>query len=86
MNLAFSQGQAESLKLLNEFPTDLVLAKHGEAPFTAMETQPGWVKVYQDVTSRIFVRDTQPPSPAMQSLIAAGFVRPTDPPPYAFPG
>ena len=30
LNLAFSQGQAESLKLLNEFPTDLVLAKHGK--------------------------------------------------------
>jgi len=86
MNLAFSQGQAESLKLLNDFPTDLVLAKRGEAPFTAMENLPGWVKVYQDVTSKIFVRDTQPPSPPMQSLIAAGFIDPPDPPPYVFPG
>ena len=86
MNLAFSQGQTEGLKLLTDFPTDLVLTKYGEAPFTAMEHRPGWVKVHQDALSKIFVRDTQPPSPLMQSLIATGFIRSSDPPPTLFPG
>ncbi len=86
MNLAFSQGQLAGLILLTDFPTDLVLAKKGEAPFTAMEKRPGWVKVHQDAISKIFVRDTQPPSALMQNLITAGFVRSPDPPPYDFPG
>lgn len=51
----------------------------------AMEAHEGWVKIYQDDNSRIFVRRTDPPQPAHQKFIDRTLIYNSSPPSLAFP-
>lgn len=88
MNRAFAYGKPEGLALLNDFPTFLVLTKKFEAPHKLMESMPGWVKIYQDPISKLFIRsrDSAPDHPVWQRLGKNGIVHLDTPPPWPFPG
>jgi len=96
MNRAFAYGKPEGLELLRDFPTILVLTKKHEAPHTFMETIPGWVKIYQDPISKLFIRtqESAPDHPLWKRILenkrkrndGKAFVRLNHPPPWAFPG
>ncbi len=96
MNRAFSYGKPEGMALLTDYPSLLVLTKTYEAPHTFMETLPGWVKIYQDPISKLFIRTqaSAPDHPLWQRILenqkkrknGQRFVHLDDPPPWAFPG
>ena len=96
MNRAFAYGKPEGLALLRDFPTILVLTKEHEAPHNFMETIPGWVKIYQDPISKLFIRtqESAPDHPLWKRILenkrkrndGKAFVRLNHPPPWAFPG
>ncbi len=86
LNAAFATGRPEGDRLLTDFPTQFVLTGHHEAAHRAMEGKPGWVKIYQDPISKIFVRKTEPPSPELEKHRKGGLIDPTSPVPYEFPG
>ena len=86
LNQAFAEGRPEGQPLLTEFPTDYVLAGRHEAAFRAMEQRPGWVKIYQDPVSKIFVRKTDPPKPALKKFRNGELIDPREPASYEFPG
>ncbi|MCF8719159.1 hypothetical protein [Nitrospina gracilis] len=86
LNAAFATGRPEGKRLLTDFPTEFVLTGRHEAAHQAMESQPGWVKIYQDPISKIFVKETEPPSPALEKHQKGKLTDPTSPVPYEFPG
>jgi hypothetical protein len=88
MNRAFAYGKPEGLALLKDFPTILVLTKKNEAPHTFMETIPGWVKIYQDPISKLFIRtqESAPDHPVWKQINKKGIIHVNHPPPWAFPG
>jgi hypothetical protein len=51
---------------LSHYPHDIILTIMGNQ---AIESHKGWVKIYQDHHSRIFVRKTEPPNPIHQRFI-----------------
>jgi hypothetical protein len=96
MNNAFAYGKPEGLALLRNYPTILVLTKKNEAPHTFMEKAPGWVKIYQDPISKLFIRaqESAPDHPLWKRIVenrkkrgdSKPFIRLNTPPPWAFPG
>ncbi|MDH3257184.1 MAG: hypothetical protein OEM27_06170, partial [Nitrospinota bacterium] len=88
MNRAFAYGKPEGLTLLRDFPTILVLTKKKEAPHTFMETMPGWVKIYQDPISKLFIKSRKNAAnhPAWHQIHQNGIIHLNHPPPWAFPG
>jgi hypothetical protein len=88
MNRAFTHGKPEGLSLLNDFSTILVLTKRNEAPHTFMETMPGWVKIYQDPISKLFIKSREKAAnhPVWKHINQKGIINPSHPPPWAFPG
>jgi len=86
LNRAFAEGRPEGRALLTDFPTGFVLAGKHEAAFHVMEQQPGWVKIYQDPLSKIFVRETDPPQPALRKFRNGELIDPDAPATYEFPG
>ena len=96
MNRAFAYGKPEGMALLKDFPTILVLTKKKEAPHVFMEKMPGWVKIYQDPISKLFIRtqESAPDHPLWKRILESQrqrtdgkrFVNPGHPPPWAFPG
>ena len=88
MNRAFAYGKPEGLALLRDFPSIIVLTKKHEAPHTLMEKMPGWVKIYQDPISKLFIRkrENAPDHPAWKHMEQNGIIQPNHPPPWTFPG
>ena len=88
LNHAFAYGKPEGMGLLRDYPSILVLTKKNEAPHLFMEKMPGWVKIYQDPISKIFIRtqETAPDHPAWQHMKKNGIIHVNNPPPWAFPG
>jgi len=96
MNRDFAYGKKEGLALLRDFPTILVLTKKKEAPHTFMETMPGWIKIYQDPISKLFIRtqENAPDHPLWKRILenqrkrndGKRLLRLNHPPPWAFPG
>jgi hypothetical protein len=96
MNRAFAYGKPEGMALLRDFPTILVLTKRYEAPHTFMEKMPGWVKIYQDPISKLFIRtqESAPGHPLWKRILENQGKRSNGemlrhlnyPPPWAFPG
>lgn len=96
MNQAFAYGKPEGLALLKDFPTILVMTKKNEAPHTFMETMPGWMKIYQDPISKLFIRtqESAPNHPLWKRILGnqrkrndgKAFIHVNHPPPWAFPG
>jgi hypothetical protein len=96
MNNAFAMGKQEGLTLLLDFSTILVLTKRNEAPHIFMEKAPGWIKIYQDPISKLFIRTqaSAPDHPLWKRILedrrkrndGTAFVQPGHPPPWAFPG
>ena len=88
MNQAFAYGKPEGMGLLRDYPTILILTKKNEAPHVFMEKMPGWVKIYQDPISKIFIRtrETAPDHPAWQHMKKNGIIHVNEPPPWSFPG
>ena len=88
MSQAFARGKPEGMALLRDFPSILVLTKRNEAPHTLMEKMPGWVKIYQDPISKLFIRkqENAPDHPAWKRMSQHGIIQPKHPPPWAFPG
>jgi hypothetical protein len=96
MNRAFAYGKPEGLALLRDFPPLLVMTKRNEAPHTLMEKIPGWVKIYQDPISKLFIRtqESAPDHPLWKRILEKQkkrndgkvFVHLDTPPPWAFPG
>ena len=96
MNNAFAHGKPEGLPLLRDYPTILVMTKRGEAPHTLMESMPGWVKIYQDPISKLFIRtqESVPNHPLWKRILenqkkrgdGKPFIRLDTPPPWEFPG
>ena len=54
-NLRFMTGKGDWDALLDERPTDLALVRMGDAPYNLMLLKAGWVKVYEDQLSALFV-------------------------------
>jgi hypothetical protein len=94
LNRAFAYGKVEGLALLTDYPTILVMTKKYEAPHTLMENAPGWVKIYQDPISKLFIRtqESAPDHPLWKRMLerkrntGASLVHDNHPPPWAFPG
>lgn len=83
LNQAFALGQPEGMALLTDPRAQLVLTKKYEAPHTIMENHPGWQKIYQDPTAKLFIRldaNGTPPNNGKP------FIHPNEPPPWSFPG
>jgi hypothetical protein len=51
----------------------------------AIESHAGWVKIYQDHHSRIFIRKTEPPNSVHQKFIDRTLTYNNSPPSLAFP-
>jgi len=88
MNRAFAYGKAEGLSLLRDFPTTIVMTKLHEAPHTLMEKTPGWMKIYQDPISKLFIRkpDKATDHSMWKQITQNGIIHPEHPPPWEFPG
>ena len=96
INNAFAHGQAEGFALLNDWPTIMVMTKRNEAPHIFMEKAPGWIKIYQDPISKLFIRtqESAPDHPLWKRIIenqkkrgdGKPFIRLDTPPPWSFPG
>ena len=88
MNRAFAYGKPESIALLTDFPTTLVMTKKNEAPHTFMEKAPGWKKIYQDPISKLFIRtqENATDQSMWKQINRKGIIHLDHPPPWAFPG
>ena len=96
LNRDFALGKLEGLALLTDYPTILVMTKLNEAPHTFMEKVPGWVKIYQDPISKLFIRtlESAPDHPLWKRILenqknrngGKTFIGAGHPPPWAFPG
>ncbi len=62
-NFIFHRGMKQWEQMLPLYPHDIILTHHQNKD---LENRKDWVKVFQDGTSRIFIRVTDPPSPALQ--------------------
>ena len=84
--LAFSAGGKEWKALLEEYPTEIVLARKSDGTYRDLETNPNWVKIYEDPKSMIFVRKESPPGPLLQKHYNKELIQVDTPPPFVFPG
>lgn len=55
-NLNFMASQGDWRRLLREYPTDMVLVDRRSAAVQAMANEPGWMAVYADPISALFLR------------------------------
>ena len=81
-NMVFQKGWEGWKYYLDLYPHEII--------FTVLENQDleshkGWVKIYQDHNSRIFVRKTDPPHPAHKKFLDRTLVYNNSPPSLAFP-
>jgi len=86
LSQAFLMGYPEGNALLTDYPTDYVLTSIREPSHKAMESVSGWVKIYQDPVSKLFIRKTDPPHPVLEKFYNNELVQPAERPPYTFPG
>ena len=56
MNIRFMTGQGEWDTLLEQYPTDMALVRKVDATYNLLRCKPGWVLVYEDDISALFVR------------------------------
>ena len=83
---AFDSGQKEGKVLLEDYPTDLVVIRKSNPNRNTMEKETGWLKIYEDLTSRIYIRKALPPGPVEEKFLQKQLIDPKEPPPLAFPG
>jgi hypothetical protein len=76
-NLHFMRGERDWSTLLEAYPTDLALVRAGSPTHNLLRLQPGWIVVYEDPVSALFVRED---SPLRERLEAA------DPPDIPYDG
>jgi hypothetical protein len=81
-NMVFQNGWEGWKYYLDLYPHDIILTVLKNQ---ALESHEGWVKIYQDDNSRIFVRRTDPPQPAHQRFIDRTLIYNRSPPSLAFP-
>ena len=81
-NYIFHTGLKTWQIMLDLYPHEVILTKN-ENMF--LEQAPGWIKIYQDGTSRIFLKKTNPPSPALNKFYQNKLVYQNNPPSLDFP-
>ena len=81
-NKVFQAGWEGWEYYLNHYPHDIILTIMENQ---AIESHKGWVKIYQDHPSRIFVRKTEPPNPVHQRFIDHTLVYNNSLPSQVFP-
>lgn len=81
-NWNFASGRNAWDTLLQEYPTDLALVPTGTPVDNLLRLYPGWLLVYEDATSALFVNQASPIAQSLQRA-AAEFVAP--PPQRFFP-
>lgn len=80
---AVASAQNGFEKILDRYAPRLVITRAREPAHQAMEGARGWVKIYQDPVSKLFVRPEDP----LAGRFRAGTLRlPQEPPPDLFPG
>lgn len=81
-NMVFQQGWKGWQYYLDFYPHEIILTVNGNQ---AIESHKGWVKIYQDHHSRIFVRKTEPPNAVHQQFIDRTLVYNESTPSQVFP-
>ncbi|MFQ5482881.1 MAG: hypothetical protein ACE5ER_08985, partial [Nitrospinaceae bacterium] len=80
---AAASGQPGLELILDRYAARYVITRREEPLHEIMEQAAGWVKIYQDPLSKLFVRETDPLVPAFRDR---RLIRSDDPAPYTFPG
>jgi len=83
-NRAFGEGSAGRRVLLDEYPTDIVLVGKSLQPPHFPDASGGWLRVYEDWNSILYVRQTSPPGTKPRKL-GGPWVYPAKRPAYVFP-
>lgn len=81
-NLIFHNGWETWQHMLDLYPHEVILTNNRNQ---SLERVSSWVKVYQDVTSRVFVKKTEPPGPVLKKFYQNEMVFRDDPPSLDFP-
>jgi len=56
-NLNFMYGRKDWMALLRDYPTDMALVMPASATYNLLSLLDGWVVVYEDQASALFVRE-----------------------------
>jgi len=81
-NMVFQKGWEGWKYYLDLYPHEIIFTVLENQ---ALESHEGWVKIYQDHNSRIFVRKTDPPHPAHKKFTDRTLAYNNSPPSLAFP-
>jgi len=83
---AFVLGQPEGNRLLDDYPTDLVIIRKSDPNRNFMDRKTSWRKIYEDLISKIYIRKTQPPGSVEEKFQRKELIDPKVSPPFSFPG
>jgi len=81
-NFIFHKGRNTWQYMLDLYPHEVILTSNLNQP---LEQAPDWVKVYQDGTSRVFVKKTDPPGPVLKKFYEHKMIYRDEPPSLDFP-
>ncbi|MFQ5672038.1 MAG: hypothetical protein ACE5G9_03010 [Nitrospinales bacterium] len=84
-NRAFSEGSAGRRVLLDEYPTDIVLIGKSLQNPRLPDAAGGWMRIYEDWNSMLFVRQTASPGARPRKLHDSQWIYPAERPSYVFP-
>jgi hypothetical protein len=82
---AFTAGREGWNRVIEDFPTDIVLSRRTDHGHWLMGTYPGWERIYQDAVAAIWVPVTDPPSPLLRRARAGTLLPSRGSPSSVFP-
>jgi hypothetical protein len=81
----FWEGRPGWETILNKYPTDYILTRQKDRTHVLLDRHPGWLKIYGDPISFLYVRKTNPPGPIETRFRNNQLINSKIPPSFDFP-